>query len=921
MMTRRVRPLAPALIVASLAFPLAEARAEILSPEVIARAMATEARQPVRLEGLRSRDREMLFDLADGLRSRYPDLLDGAAITYDRRVDAGVVFYRMVIDNLASPVRAHLLCDALDMVACPVADESGRELGRGREAGVTYRAFPVRPPRPEDIARAPNPKAAEIEARVRAALDPLGALPQARPDVVADPGNAASERMSQQGGGRRHPGPAPRPVALASHPVPAERPMILVAHPAPQARPLERIAPRPVARMAALDAGGMRGNGGETARQQAQAVDRAFARAASRIRAEMGAQVLAELDADAARAEIARTIASRSGDFAPGTRAAPVGTPLARAGDGSMQAGEAAAVAALAGRIGAQGIQPGRAVDATPALVKVPGIGAIDPDQLRALSDGIAAAPLATAPLSGQVPEARDATQDAGRPVPLARPDTLAGAARETTPGPIARDMALADVAIPTAPPADFLTAGPNARDVALEALEAETEPRGVAALEAETEPRGVADITAGPKPRTRQLATLATPERIVPVMPRADRAPAVARLRAEAVLAAAPSVAAETAQTARITRVHFDDRLVQGAAIDFDGAIRTARLARMPSPRPDLRSAAASGSRGGLIPARIEMAPGVEIAQAPGLSEDDANAARDALLERLGARAREGVASDGESRDAEAPSGAMPGVDATPIPAPVEEPSGAAPDRPEMPRLEDMVRDTPDAPMPDAGEATPPQMQEPEPAPAEMQDPEAAPLAAPLTASSPAAQESGDTPKTAPAGDTARRAQIMSVLAEMNRLRQAEQANQADRQQDKVPAQAPSEPADVLHADPATGQPPEGVAAQSRARAAQDLARQQDGTRPAPFNADTLRIDLSYVDSRGEVAERAARIKDFFPAMILAKGRMYGAQESTIRGRWVVGIAAHDMADRADILWYLDRMEIPYRIRGDHGR
>jgi hypothetical protein len=76
------------------------------------------------------------------------------------------------------------------------------------------------------------------------------------------------------------------------------------------------------------------------------------------------------------------------------------------------------------------------------------------------------------------------------------------------------------------------------------------------------------------------------------------------------------------------------------------------------------------------------------------------------------------------------------------------------------------------------------------------------------------------------------------------------------------------------------------------------------------------LRMELSYVVKREDVSGRVSDLKSFFPEVMLRKGRFFGASIPSAPGVFIVGIEAHDAKSRDDLVWYMDRMEIPYAFR-----
>lgn len=85
---------------------------------------------------------------------------------------------------------------------------------------------------------------------------------------------------------------------------------------------------------------------------------------------------------------------------------------------------------------------------------------------------------------------------------------------------------------------------------------------------------------------------------------------------------------------------------------------------------------------------------------------------------------------------------------------------------------------------------------------------------------------------------------------------------------------------------------------------------------RPSQMAPSELRIELSYVGSRAEVASRVEELKTFFPQVLLEKGRFFGASIPEQPHRYMVGIAATDAAARDALIWYLEAMNMPWAIR-----
>ena len=114
-----------ALIACSIGFgqiagasPISEARIQEL--------MASRDRQEVKLEALRSRDREILVQLGQVLSEKYGSLLEGSEMVFTRLVEQGAVYYRMDFVGLKGRDRARALCEILDVEKCIALGEHGQ---------------------------------------------------------------------------------------------------------------------------------------------------------------------------------------------------------------------------------------------------------------------------------------------------------------------------------------------------------------------------------------------------------------------------------------------------------------------------------------------------------------------------------------------------------------------------------------------------------------------------------------------------------------------------------------------------------------------------------------------------------------------------------------------------------------------------
>lgn len=103
----------------------------------------------------------------------------------------------------------------------------------------------------------------------------------------------------------------------------------------------------------------------------------------------------------------------------------------------------------------------------------------------------------------------------------------------------------------------------------------------------------------------------------------------------------------------------------------------------------------------------------------------------------------------------------------------------------------------------------------------------------------------------------------------------------------------------------------------QRRANPTRDTLPARSGmSRRTTLAPSDLRIELSYVGSRSEVAPRVEELKAFFPPVMLRNGRFFGASIPEQPHRFMVGIVARDAEARAALIWYLERMGMPWAIR-----
>lgn len=187
-----------ALVACSIAFGTV-AQASPISQSRIQELMASRDRQEVKLEALRSRDREILVQLGEMLSEKYGGLLEGSEMVFTRLVESGTVYYRLDFLGLKGKDRARALCEILDVEKCIALGPHGQMTLLQVDGDVTVSAMGVvTDNRPFVVADAPsesfNPKAREIESRVRKMLDPLGIFPIPRPDMPSAPAPASPDQ-------------------------------------------------------------------------------------------------------------------------------------------------------------------------------------------------------------------------------------------------------------------------------------------------------------------------------------------------------------------------------------------------------------------------------------------------------------------------------------------------------------------------------------------------------------------------------------------------------------------------------------------------------------------------------------------------------------------------------------------------------
>lgn len=225
-----------ALVACSIAFGTV-AQASPISQSRIAELMASRDRQEVKLEALRSRDREILAQLGEMLSEKYGSLLEGSEMVFTRLVESGTVYYRMDFLGLKGKDRARALCEILDVEKCIALGPHGQMTLLQVDGEVTVSAMGVvSDNRPFVVADAVpaesfNPKAREIESRVRKMLDPLGIFPIPRPHDIASeapatpspqtvPPETRPKEVTDTSGETTAPASAPTDVVIRPRPRP-----------------------------------------------------------------------------------------------------------------------------------------------------------------------------------------------------------------------------------------------------------------------------------------------------------------------------------------------------------------------------------------------------------------------------------------------------------------------------------------------------------------------------------------------------------------------------------------------------------------------------------------------------------------------------------------------------------------------------
>jgi hypothetical protein len=144
----------------------------------------------IRLETIRSRDEDLLRDLAQALQTRYPNLLAGTEILFTRVESFGTVFYRMDIQGIEGEEAARDLCRILEMEQCLVARPGASILASPEAFSVapdglvdmTADPSTFSPAVSGSVQAEPLPTQGEGWSAIQPVRDTLSQLPLDRPD-------------------------------------------------------------------------------------------------------------------------------------------------------------------------------------------------------------------------------------------------------------------------------------------------------------------------------------------------------------------------------------------------------------------------------------------------------------------------------------------------------------------------------------------------------------------------------------------------------------------------------------------------------------------------------------------------------------------------------------------------------------------
>jgi hypothetical protein len=179
------------LVACSIAFGVPAAHAAPLSDARIKEVLSTTSNDAVRIESLRSRDRNILSLLGEALSLKYGLILEGSEMLFTRIVSGSVIYYRLDFVGLKNKEYARALCDALEIDPCISIGKTGEMMVLKADGDETVSVLGVLDEDAPIVLLAPqppksyNPHARSIEASVREMTDPLGAFPIPRPVLTS----------------------------------------------------------------------------------------------------------------------------------------------------------------------------------------------------------------------------------------------------------------------------------------------------------------------------------------------------------------------------------------------------------------------------------------------------------------------------------------------------------------------------------------------------------------------------------------------------------------------------------------------------------------------------------------------------------------------------------------------------------------
>ena len=487
--------------------------------------------------------------------------------------------------------------------------------------------------------------------------------------------------------------------------------------------------------------------------------------------------------------------------------------------------------------------------------------------------------------------------------------------------------------------PAAVIVAAPEADSVPAPREAAEADAQVILAAAPVLRPTGHAAFEA-PVPEAGQVvATASSPidpaptDMVAAIEPEPAPAPAAkAAPRRTAMLAETPAPEASV-EIARLGRVSFDDRYARPAHVDFQDGRASGRLQKLPFRRPDLSAFAGIRTPGRPIGEtyaadRLLSDPSgrsIEVAQVPGgadMPEDapfeivapevEPRSAADRLFERSrgapggDASAAQDLLSEirkSNARSEEAASGdeAAP-ADSAPI----------------LPRLAltPQQRVAPEATAPEAEAA-------PDAEVVDVEETAPAPASRIVLTEDMRVDTAGATPEPEKELEQLRRANeaLMELVAE-RRAREVEAPAGEERARfaPRVTASLGDSAAAAEAAGWQSGLGDPRTDLHSRAHPfgainPADMLNRHD-PQPSAVAPSGLRIELSYAASKEQVLTRVTEFRRIFPQMVLEQGRFFGARVHGGNEEFIVGFAARDVAARDDIVWYLEQMDLPYKVR-----